>query len=66
MNVDAILLGLLAVMDLVVVIQLRRVRARHTQSDRVTRSMRFLVERELRGGTVETRVRRPLVLRRAS
>lgn len=64
MNVDAILFALLALMDLAIIVYLRRRRASYGQCKRVSRSLRFVVQRELKYGKPPQR-RRILQLHRA-
>ncbi len=65
MNVDALLLALLALADFALFVYLRQRRTRFFQLRRVSRSLKVAIQRELNGGCpVESR--RMLVLRRAS
>lgn len=44
---DAILLGLLAIGDLALVVQLHRARARRIRADRMMRGLRMAIHREI-------------------
>ncbi len=65
MNIDALLLTILALADLGFLVYLRHRRSRFSQSRRVSRSLKFAVQREL-NGVRQMEPRRTLVLRRAS
>jgi len=44
---DALILGLLAVADLALVVQLRRARARRVRTERIMRSLELAIQREV-------------------
>jgi hypothetical protein len=63
-EVDAILVAMLALADIWLLMSLRRRRARDRQEQRVSRSLRLSIEREIRPHEAVLRPR-PLRLRRA-